>query len=187
MGDHAARRYTTTGVLCIESDGEVTFWILALSYWIHLLATVVWLGGLALMGLVAWPALRQETLQSNQWLALQKRFTPFVNASLIVLLVTGFVQTTNDTNYDGFLRIDSLWSQAILVKHIAVAGMIIIGGIMQLRVHPAMERLALLAKKRPQLAAEEQEALQRREIRLLQLNMLCAAAVLLFTAIATAV
>ena len=165
----------------------MTFWILALSYWIHLLATVVWLGGLALMGLVAWPALRQETLQSNQWLALQKRFTPFVNASLIVLLVTGFVQTTNDTNYDGFLRIDSLWSQAILVKHIAVAGMIIIGGIMQLRVHPAMERLALLAKKRPQLAAEEQEALQRREIRLLQLNMLCAAAVLLFTAIATAV
>ncbi len=165
----------------------MTFWLLALSYWLHLLATVVWLGGLALMGLVAWPALRQQTLQSNQWLTLQKRFTPLVNASLIVLLVTGLIQMTNDTNYDGFLRVDTLWSQAILVKHIAVAGMIIIGGIVQWRVHPAMERVALLATQRPQLAAEEQEALQRREIRLLRLNMLCAAAVLLFTAVATAV
>jgi len=165
----------------------VTFWLLALSYWLHLLATVVWLGGLALMGLVAWPALRQQTLQSNQWLTLQKRFTPLVNASLIVLLVTGLIQMTNDTNYDGFLRVDTLWSQAILVKHIAVAGMITIGGIVQWRVHPAMERVALLATQRPQLAAEEQEALQRREIRLLRLNMLCAAAVLLFTAVATAV
>lgn len=165
----------------------MTFWILALSYWIHLLATVVWLGGLAVMGLVAWPALRQQTLQDNQWLALQKRFTPWVNASLVLLLVTGFVQMTNDPNYEGFLQVNTLWAQAILVKHLAVVAMIIIGGIVQLRVHPAMARLALLAKKRPQLADEEQRALQRREVRLLQLNMVCAAAVLLFTAIATAV
>ena len=165
----------------------MTFWILALSYWIHLLATVVWLGGLAVMGLVAWPALRQQTLQDNQWLALQKRFTPWVNASLVLLLVTGFVQMTNDPNYEGFLQVNTLWAQAILVKHLAVVAMIIIGGIVQLRVHPAMDRLALLAEKRPQLADEEQRALQRREVRLLQLNMVCAAAVLLFTAIATAV
>lgn len=165
----------------------MTFWILALSYWIHLLATVVWLGGLAVMGLVAWPALRQQTLQDNQWLALQKRFTPWVNASLVLLLVTGFVQMTNDPNYEGFLQVNTLWAQAILVKHLAVVAMIIVGGIVQLRVHPAMDRLALLAEKRPQLADEEQRALQRREVRLLQLNMVCAAAVLLFTAIATAV
>lgn len=139
------------------------------------------------MGLVAWPALRQQTLQDNQWLALQKRFTPWVNASLVLLLVTGFVQMTNDSNYEGFLQVNTLWAQAILVKHLAVLAMIIIGGIVQLRVHPAMERLALLAEKRPQLADEEQRALQRREVRLLRWNMVCAAAVLLFTAIATAV
>lgn len=165
----------------------MTFWVLAISYWIHLLATVVWLGGLALMGFVAWPALRQETIHSNQWLALQKRFTPLVNASLVLLLITGFVQMTNDVNYEGFLQVNTLWSQAILVKHVAVGAMIVIGVVVQWRVYPAMDRLALLQQKRPQLAAEEQEALQRREIRLLQLNMLCAAAVLLFTAIATAV
>lgn len=165
----------------------MVFWVLALSYWIHLLATVVWLGGLALMGLVAWPALRQQTLAPNQWLALQKRFAPWTNASLVILLVTGFVQMTNDPNYEGFLQVDSIWAQAILVKHIAVAAMIVIGGFVQWRIHPAMDRLKLLAEKRPALASEEQDALQRREVRLLQLNMLCAATVLFFTAVATAV
>lgn len=163
------------------------FWLLAISYWIHLLATVIWLGGLALMGLVAWPALRQQTLQANQWLYLQKRFTPFVNISLVLLLVTGFVQMTFDTNYEGFLQVNTVWSQAILVKHIAVAAMIAIGAVVQWRIYPAMERLELLYQKKPEIAAQEQDALRQREVRLLKLNMVCAAAVLLFTAIATAV
>lgn len=165
----------------------MTFWVLALSYWVHLLATVVWLGGLALMSLVALPALRQQRLEANQWFELQKRFTPWVNVSLVILLITGFVQMTNDVNYEGFLQVNTLWAQAILVKHIAVLGMILIGGFVQWRVHPAMERTALLAQKRPELAAEEQEKLLQQESRLLRLNMLCAAAVLFFTAVATAV
>lgn len=165
----------------------MTFWVLALSYWIHLLATVVWLGGLALMGLVAWPALRRETLQSNQWLTLQKRFLPFINVSLVLLLITGFVQMTNDVNYDGFLSLNSLWAQAILVKHIAVGGMIVITALIQWRIYPAMDRLELLRQAQPEVAAAEQAALQQREVRLLQLNLLAAAAVLLFTAIATAI
>ena len=165
----------------------MTFWILAFSYWIHLLATVVWLGGLALMGLVAWPALQQKTLVSNQWLALQKRWTPWVNGSLVILLVTGFVQMTNDSNYEGFLQVNTLWAQAILIKHVAVLAMIVIGGYVQWRIHPAMARTALLAEKRPELAGAEQEQLLQREIRLLRLNMVCAAAVLFFTAVATAV
>lgn len=163
------------------------FWVLALSYWVHLLATVVWLGGLALMSLVALPALRSKSLERNQWFELQKRFTPWVNISLVLLLITGFVQMTNDVNYEGFLTVNTLWSQAILVKHIAVLGMILIGGFVQWRVHPAMERTALLAQKRPELAVEEQEKLLQQESRLLRLNLVCAAAVLFFTAVATAV
>ena len=163
------------------------FWVLALSYWVHLLATVVWLGGLALMSLVALPALRSKSLERNQWFELQKRFTPWVNISLVLLLITGFVQMTNDVKYEGILTVHTLWSQAILVKHIAVLGMILIGGFVQWRVHPAMERTALLAQKRPELAVEEQEKLLQQESRLLRLNLVCAAAVLFFTAVATAV
>lgn len=165
----------------------MTFWILALSYWIHLLSTVIWLGGLALMGLVAWPALRKGTLEANQWLNLQRRFSPWVNGSLVLLLVTGFVQMTNDPNYNGFLQVDSVWAWAILIKHIAVVAMILIAALAQVRIYPAMDRAALLAQQRPQLAAEQAAALTRQEIRLLRLNMVCAAAVLFFTAVATAV
>lgn len=165
----------------------MNFWILALSYWVHLLATVVWLGGLALMGLVAVPALGKGTLAHNQWLALQRRFTPWVNASLVLLLVTGFVQMAGDENYTGFLQLDSTWAWAILVKHVAVGMMIAIAIFIQVRIYPAMDRVALLGAQRPALAEAEQAALVRREVQLLRLNMVCAAAVLLFTAIATAV
>jgi hypothetical protein len=50
-----------------------------------------------------------------------------------------------------------------------------------------MNRVGLLSAARPDLVAEEQAALTRQEIRLLRINLVCAAAVLLFTAIATAV
>ncbi len=165
----------------------MTFWVLALSYWVHLLATVVWLGGLALFVLVAWPALRQQTLADNQWLALQKRFLPWANGSLVLLLLTGFVQMTNDVNYNGFLTIDSVWAGAMLVKHIAFVGMVLIGAYLQWSVHPAMDRVQLLAGKRPNLAAAEQAGLQQQEIRLLRLNLAGAVLVLLCTAVATAV
>ncbi|MGB5060838.1 MAG: CopD family protein, partial [Candidatus Promineifilaceae bacterium] len=162
-------------------------WILALSYWIHLLATVVWLGGMALMALVAWPALRQGTLAENQWFALQKRFTPWANISLVLLLITGFVQMTNDPNYNGFLAIDSLWAWAILLKHIAFGGLVALTAYVQFSLYPAMARLALAADKRPQLTADERAKLSRKEGQFLRLNLACAALILLFTAVATAV
>ncbi len=164
----------------------MTFWILALSYWIHLLATVIWLGGMALMALVAWPALRRGTLESNQWFVLQRRFLPWANVSLVILLITGFVQMTNDVNYSGFLVVDSIWAWAMLLKHIAYVGMVLITVYMQAVLYPAMKRMAILVEKRPSLAQGEQNKLQSREIRFLRLNLICAVGVLLFTAVATA-
>lgn len=162
------------------------FWLLVISYWLHLLATVVWLGGLAMMQLVAWPALRRGTLTSNHWLALQRRFMPWANGSLLVLLITGFVQMTNDPNYNGFMVLDSLWAGAILVKHLAFVGMVIIGGYVQWSLYPAISRVELLVKNRPALAAAEEAKLNKKELRLLKLNLLCAVLVLFFTAVATA-
>jgi uncharacterized membrane protein len=161
--------------------------LLAFFYWVHLLATVVWLGGLALLMLVALPALRQQTLAENQWLVLQQRFIPWINVSLVLLLLTGFVQMTNDPNYTGFLEVDSVWAGAILVKHIAFAGMVGLTFYLQRVIYPAMERTRLLAEKRPQLAAAEQSKLSHQERRLLWLNIACAAAILFCTAVATAV
>lgn len=163
------------------------FWILAISYWIHLLATVVWLGGMALMAVVALPALRKGTLADNQWFDLQRRFLPWADVSLVLLLFTGFLQMTNDPNYSGFLAVDSVWAWAILLKHIAFVGMVVIMAYVQFVLYPGMERLQLVAEKRPSLAENEQAKLSRREIMMLRLNLICAGLVLLFTAIATAV
>ncbi len=165
----------------------MNFWILVVSYWLHLIATVIWLGGMALIFLIAWPALRQGTLQSNNWLNLQQRFTPYANGSLLVLLITGFVQMTNDPNYNGFLVLDSLWAGAILLKHLAFLGMVLIGGYVQGFLHPAMSRVRLLAETRPGLAESEKEKMSRKEIQLLRFNLICALLVLFFTAIATAI
>lgn len=165
----------------------MTFWLLALSYWIHLLATVVWLGGMALIAFIAWPALRRGTLSGNQWTELQKRFAPWVTGSLIILLITGFIQMTNDPNYNGFLVFDSIWAWAMLFKHIAYVGMVGLTVYLQFILYPSMTRVSVLTEARPELAAEEQAALTQQEIRLLRINLVCAAGVLLFTAIATAV
>ena len=165
----------------------MNFWILAISYWIHLLATVVWLGGMVLMAIVALPALRKGTLADNQWFDLQRRFFPWANVSLVLLLFTGFVQMTNDSNYSGFLTVDSVWAWAILLKHIAFIGMVAIMAYVQFVLYPGMDRLQLLGDKRPLLAETEQTKLSRREIMMLRLNLACAVLVLLFTAIATAV
>ena len=165
----------------------MTFWVLVASYWVHLLATVIWLGGIALMAFIAWPALRQGTLSSNQWFALQKRFLPWVNAALVILLITGFIQMTNDENYNGFLAIDSLWAWAMLLKHIAYVGMVALTAYLQFALYPAMSRLALLGESRPEMAAAERDRLAQREMRFLRLNVICAMTVLLFTAMATAV
>jgi len=168
---------------------EVTipFWILTLSYWLHLLSTVVWLGGLTLMAVVGWPAVRRHLLESDQWALLLRRFTPWANASMIILWVTGFLQMTADPNYDGFLAVNSLWAQALLIKHIAVLGMMAFGIYAQMRIHPALARVALLEQQRPAVAQAEREKLAQKENRLLRLNLICAVTVLFFTAVATAI
>jgi uncharacterized membrane protein len=168
---------------------EVTipFWILTLSYWLHLLSTVVWLGGLTLMAVVGWPAVRRQLLESDQWALLLRRFTPWANGSMIMLWVTGFLQMSGDPNYDGFLAVSSLWAQALLIKHVAVLGMMAFGIYVQMRIHPALARLALLEQKRPAMAQAERQELAQRENRLLRLNLVLAMVVLFCTAVATAI
>lgn len=157
--------------------------MLAISYWLHLLTTVLWLGGLATVSLIALPAYRRGELADNQWLRLQKLMLPYINGSMAILWITGFYQMTNDAQYGGFMVLDSTWAWAILLKHIAVVGMTALSLAIQFRLIPEMERVVLLGRK----LETQRAAVAKRETRLLRLNLLFAALVLLFTAIATAV
>ncbi|MBI3761587.1 MAG: CopD family protein [Chloroflexi bacterium] len=163
--------------------------LLALSYWLHMLATIVWVGGLAMMALVAWPGAQKILGPGPTMAALvaewQRRFNPLAWLSLAVLIATGLTQMTANKNYAGFLNIANAWTAAILTKHIAVGGMIVIGAFMNGALQPALARLALLESRgKP---APEIEILRRRELALIRLNLACGILVLALTAVARAV
>lgn len=163
-------------------------WALALSYGLHLVATVVWVGGLTLMALVVWPAARAR-LGPGPELGrllddLRRRFDPLAWLSLAVLAGTGLMQMTADPHYDGFLQINSAWAVVILFKHLAVFGMVVVGAVMQWVVQPEMARQTMLAARGQVVPG--MAALRQREAWLMWLNLACALITLACTAIATA-
>jgi len=158
---------------------------LALSYFFHLIATVVWLGGMALQVLVIFPLQRDQAEWQPLLDALARRFRPLANFSLLILLVTGVVQTGDDSHYGGLLNFENAWSRAILAKHIAFGGMVALVVFMQFGLSPTIERARLLATKNKG-QADELGKLHRRERRLIQANFALSIIVLFFTAIATA-
>ena len=117
----------------------VTPQLLATSYLVHLVATVVWIGGIVFVAFVVTPATASEPGSSRLLAAIQRRFTPIANLSLIVLIVTGMVQLTANPNYVGFLNFSNTWAKAILLKHIAVGGMILAGLYMNLVLQPDIQ------------------------------------------------
>lgn len=164
-------------------------WLLALSYFLHLVATVVWIGGLLLLTLVVWPEARALLARQDQsgllldFLdRLRKRFYPLTNLSLVVLTVTGLFQMDQNPHYDGLLQLTNDWTRAILLKHVAVLGMLVIGLAMQWGVVPALERATLLVRNGRE--SPDLDRLRRRERQLTVLNCTLGIVVLILTAIA---
>ncbi len=166
----------------------IPLWALALAYWLHLIATVVWVGGIALMAWLIWPGARaalgpQAADFLQTW---HKRFNPLAWLSLAVLTGTGMVQMAANPNYDGLMRIENTWSVAIFIKHVAVMGMVLAGVVQQQVVQPALNRLLWLQARNPTATPAELHRWQKRETALMWLNVACALAVLAGTAIASA-
>ncbi len=163
---------------------------LAISLFFHILATVVWIGGLLITVLLVWPevnrALQESPALYRLLSRLRNRFKPLSNISLAVLVVTGLFQMTADPNYNGFLNFDNTWSRVILFKHIAVIGMVISGVLLQYGVAPALER-ASLRRERGTGDPAEWAALRRREVWLTRLNVLLGLVILGCSAWATSI
>jgi putative copper export protein len=150
---------------------------------------VIWLGGLALFVLLVFPEARRLLNENPALYAflhrLRKRFYPLTNFSLLVLVITGLFQMPADPNYEGVLDFSNDWSRLILLKHVAIAGMVVCGLAVQYGVVPALERTSLLVERGKGDPAEY-ERLRRREVRLTWANVILAALVLACTAWATA-
>lgn len=162
---------------------------LALIYWLHLIATVIWLGGLAALALIVWPGMLQKSGEDparGVLDAIERRFWPLANVSLVMLIVTGTLQMSDDSHYKGFLRIDTPWAIGLLAKH-AVIGTIIVASIaIQWSVQPALDRAAMLSRRGDTAAKQEEAALRLRARQLTLFSFGLGILVLMLTAYITA-
>src|SRR5512141_624349 len=162
-------------------------WALALTFWLHLLATVTWVGSLAGISFLVLPAM-QRTLDPDTQLvfieALQKRLEPIAWFSMSLLLVTGLFQMSVNPHYNGFLSISTQWSLAILIKHLLGIVMVVVSAIQTWEVIPAIRRAILRSKKSGNF--EGLDDLRRREVLLLRMNFALSILILLATAFARA-
>lgn len=169
---------------------NIPFWALSLVYWLHMLATVIWIGSLAAVGLVVLPAAhRSLTVQGYADLlgGIQRRLDPLGWFSLALLGATGLIQMSVNQNYQGFLAIDNRWAVAILVKHLLFLFMIGVSAYMTWGVLPQLRRLALRqARSLNDPHFPETDQLIKRETWLLRLNLILGVLILALTALARA-
>lgn len=165
---------------------ETPAWALTISFWLHMLATVTWVGGQAALSLLVLPASRKTlSAESHHKLLtdINKRMRTVGWLSLAVLIGTGLVQLSANENYQGFLAIDNSWAVAILVKHIAFGGILALSAYQTWGMAPTMERLSLLVS-REKASPEEIEKLKKREGQILNLHLVLSVVVLFLTALA---
>jgi uncharacterized membrane protein len=160
-------------------------WALTLIFWVHMLATVAWIGGLAVLVLIFLPIVT-KTLEAAEQSALleqvQRRFDPLAWLCLILLLATGMFQMSANPNYEGMLGISNRWSVAIFVKHLLFLGMIGVNAVMSMAILPGLRRVSLLRQKG--MDAPQADQLNRREQQLLRLNLSLGVLILALTALA---
>jgi uncharacterized membrane protein len=162
--------------------------ILALLYWLHMLATVFWLGGLGLMGVVVLPAAEKHLPakpRATFLLALSRSMERIGWGALTVLLATGMFQMSANPYYNGFLAIENAWARAILFKHIVFLLMGTVSVAQTWFVLPALQR-QVWRLAHGKANTQEMAALERRHRGLLRLNLALALLILLLTALARA-
>lgn len=161
-------------------------WVMAIFFWLHMLATVTWIGSLAAINLLVLPASHRTLKLADQLsfiAALQKRLEPIAWFSMGLLVVTGLFQMSANPHYDGFLSTSTQWSLAILVKHSLAVVMAVVSAIQTWEVLPAIHRTLM---RKETAKADELAKLQTRETILLRVNLLLSALILGATAFARA-
>jgi len=91
--------------------------LIALSYWLHALATVVFVGHFVLLAVVYLPALAENPAALS---AISKRSRWRLYASMLVFSVTGVYLTLVDPNDMGIGKFSNFWSAMMLVKHLLI-------------------------------------------------------------------
>lgn len=159
--------------------------VLAAFYALHMLATVLWLGGIGALLLWVIPFLHKTQPPEKRAALLeqiQRRFDPLVWLCFVILAATGMFQMSANPNYQGLLAIENRWAVALFIKHLLFVGMGAINAALTFIILPGLKRAALLQSRN--LPAPEAELLQTRQRLLLRINLVMGVLVLLLTALA---
>jgi len=98
--------------------------LIASSYWLHEMATVIFIGYFFLLAAIFLPALANNPTALSE---MSKRSRWWLYASLLVFALTGVYLTFVDSNYLGIGNFSDFWSIMMLVKHLLILGMIGMG------------------------------------------------------------
>lgn len=114
---------------------------------LHLIATVTWIGGAIYMNLVLMPALNaiEPPARGKLMGAAAKRFTVLAWSSIIVLLVTGYMKTPTGM----LLNTTETYGITLTVKHLLFLAMAGIGALITWGIVPKMNALAPKPGEKP--------------------------------------
>lgn len=152
--------------------------------WLHLLATVTWIGGMATNIFVLLPSTRktlEPPVMGKLMGEVMKRFRIVTYICIVVLALTGYYMNSANANYVGILKIDNLWSTITLIKHIVVAVLVIL----------AIYAYEGLARKAAKIAAKgpspELGRIQKRQIGFAVTGFILGLIILFLTGMMTAI
>ena len=100
--------------------------LIALSTWLHAMATVIFIGYYVLLALIFLPVL-SKTENGTALSEISKRSRSWMYVSLLIFIITGIYLMIADPNYLGFADFGNFWGIVMLVKHILIVGMIAMG------------------------------------------------------------
>ena len=101
-----------------------------LSFWLHSIATVIFIGHHLLFSLVYLPSFetKQENPVNGTILSeISKRSRLWMYASLVIFIITGIYLMFVDPSYLGIGNFNNMWSIMMLVKHMLILGMVGMG------------------------------------------------------------
>jgi uncharacterized membrane protein len=150
--------------------------LVALSNWLHVLATIVMIGYYLFTGLIYLPILERQ-MQPNALRDLLElvsaRLRPYFGGSLLIFLVTGTYLTLTNKDYIGFGKFfANPWSVVIVVKHVLVLAFL------ALAVFSERAFLGQISDRKPEALKQFRSALH--------INAILGVCILLLTSIAQA-
>jgi uncharacterized membrane protein len=158
--------------------------LVSVANWLHLAATVIWIGAMSTNMFVLMPAAKvslEPPVMGRFMATFMKKFRPLVYTCIATLAITGVIMTVLNKDYLGAFDFGNLWTWLLLVKHVLIVIMVITVVYAFEVLAPRVGKLAA-AGPSPQLAQ-----LQKLQMRMAMAGLVMGFTVLLFTSVITAI